>query len=56
VWCAARASFFDTNALKEDFFSMKSLFSQITIYGSDPAAGSPTATLLRLLLPLTRKH
>ena len=24
--------------------------------GSDPAAGSPTATLLRLLLPLTREH
>ena len=25
-------------------------------FGNDPAAGSPTATLLRLLLPLAEKY
>lgn len=29
---------------------------RIEIFGNDPAAGSPTATLLRLLLPLAEKH
>ena len=30
--------------------------SQKSDFGNDPAAGSPTATLLRLLLPLAEKY
>ena len=30
--------------------------TSMRIFGNDPAAGSPTATLLRLLLPLAEKY
>ena len=37
-------------------YLLKSFFVEFENSRNDPAAGSPTATLLRLLLPLLVKH
>lgn len=50
------SSFEKMMEFNQSIFHLSSISPEFEIFGNDPAAGSPTATLLRLLLPLAEKH